>query len=172
MPAMRVRDFMEMVQDRTLAMMPAGLREACTPRVRFVWFQVHFHSPKVHYEVCLTRKTERIEIGLHFEGPHDFSYLWAERLAEHMLEVYAQLGPDWELEEWTASWARLHLTIPYDPPSPALAEAIAERMAALIAACQPIIELERGNIPVELEAVAPVKKTARRRWAGKRRVSS
>jgi hypothetical protein len=172
MPAMRVRDFMELVQDRTLAMLPNGLRESCTARVRFVWFQVHFHSPKVHYEVCLTRKTERIEIGLHFEGPHDFSYLWAERIAEHMLEVYAQLGPDWELEEWTASWARLHLTIPYDPLSPALAEAIAEHMSALIAACQPIIELERENVPLELEAVASVKKTARRRWSGKRRVSS
>jgi hypothetical protein len=172
MPAMRVRDFMEMVQDRTLAMLPSHLSKACTPRVRFVWFQVHFHSPKVHYEVCLTRKTERIEIGLHFEGPHDFSYRWAERLAEHMLEVYAQLGPDWELEEWTASWARLHLAIPYDPLSPALAEAIAERMSALIAACQPIIELERANVPIELEAAAPVKQPARRRWASKRKANA
>lgn len=164
MPAMKVREFMGMVEERTLAMLPVNLREACTSRVRFVWFQVHFHSPKVHYEVCLTRKTERIEIGLHFEGPHDFSYRWAERLAEHMLEVYASLGPEWELEEWTASWARLHTTIPYDPLSPALAEAIAERMSDLIATCQPIIELELENVPAELEAVVPVKATTRRRW--------
>jgi hypothetical protein len=164
MPAMKVREFMELVEERTLAMLPADLRETCTSRVRFVWFQVHFHSPKVHYEVCLTRKTERIEIGLHFEGPHDFSYRWAERLAEHMLEVYANLGPEWELEEWTASWARLHTTIPYDPLSPALAEAIAERMSDLIATCQPIIELERENVPAEPEAVAPVKAAPRRRW--------
>jgi hypothetical protein len=154
-----------------VAALPPDLAASCTHRVRFVWFWLHFHSPKVHYEVCLTRKTERIEIGLHFEGPHDFSYRWAERLAEHMLEVYSHLGPDWELEEWTASWARLHLTIPYDPLSPALAEAIAERMSALITACQPIIELERENVPAELEAVTPVKKTARRRWASKRRAS-
>ncbi len=164
MPAMRVRDFMEMLQDRTLAMLPNGLRKECTSRVRFVWFQVHFHSPKVHYEVCLTRKTERIEIGLHFEGPHDFSYRWAERVADHMMEVHAQLGPEWELEEWTASWTRLHTTIPYDPLSPALAEAIGERMAELITVCQPIIDAERDNVPLELEAVAPAKASTRRRW--------
>jgi hypothetical protein len=169
MPAMRVHDFMELVQERTLALLPDDLRGICTSRVRFVWFQVHFHSPKVHYEVCLTRKTERIEIGLHFEGPHDFSYRWAERLAEHMPEVSAALGPEWELEEWTASWARLHTTLPYDQPSPALAEEIAEHMAELIKTCQPIIERERENVPKELEAVAPVKTTLRSRWNGKRR---
>jgi hypothetical protein len=164
MSAMKVREFMELLEERTLAMLSDRLREACTSRVRSVWFQVHFDSPKVHYEVCLTRKTERIEMGLHFEGPHDFSYLWAERLAEHMVEIYGKLGPEWELEEWTASWTRLHTTIPYDPLSPALAEAIAERMADLISTCQPIIERERENIPMGLETVAPAKVAARRRW--------
>ena len=172
MPAMRVREFMDLVHDRTLAQLPDGLRESCTARTRFVWFQVHFHSPKVHYEVWLTRKTERIEIGLHFEGPRDFSYRWAERLAEHMLEVQAKLGPEWELEEWTASWARLHKTLPYDPPSPALAEEIAENVSQLITVCQPIIESERENIPVALEAEAPAQKSGRGRWHGKRRSSS
>ena len=122
---MRVREFMESVQELTLAKLPEELRETCTPRVRFVWFQVHFHSPRVHYEVWLTRKTERIEIGLHFEGPQEFSYRWAELFADHMAEVQAACGPQLELEEWTASWARLHETIPYDPPSPALADEIA-----------------------------------------------
>ena len=90
---MRVREFMERIEEETLAALPTALREACTHRVRFVWFQLHFHSPKVHYEVCLTRKTERIEIGLHFEGPHDFSYRWAELIAPYMPEIQAQLGP-------------------------------------------------------------------------------
>jgi hypothetical protein len=166
---MRVRDFMELVQERTLAQLPDDLRDSCTARTRFVWFQVHFHSPKVHYEVWLTRKTERIEIGLHFEGPRDFSYLWAERLAEHMLEVQAELGPEWELEEWTASWARLHRTIPYDPPSVGLAEEIATNVSQLISVCQPIIELERGNVPASLEVVAAPPKPGRGRWHGKRR---
>src|SRR3989442_8912958 len=117
---MRVADFMSLVEQRTLALVPEALSQ-CTSRIRSVWLQVHFHSPKVHYEVWLTRKTGRIEIGLHFEGPQEFSYRWAERFAEHMPEVQAHCGPQLELEEWTASWARLHETIPYDPPTEALA---------------------------------------------------
>jgi hypothetical protein len=146
---------MALVEEQTLDALPKGLREACTHRVRFVWLQVHFHTPKVHYEVCLTRKTERIEIGLHFEGPRDFSYRWAELIAPHMAEIQAQLGAQMELEEWTASWARLHETVPYDPLTPALAGEVADRLARLISVCQPIVERELGNVPAELEAEAP-----------------
>ncbi|HEY5626059.1 MAG TPA: hypothetical protein VIT93_06195 [Dehalococcoidia bacterium] len=156
-PRMRVSEFMAQIESETLAALPKALRDTCTHRVRFVWLQVHFHSPKVHYEVCLTRKTERIEIGLHFEGPHDFSYRWAELIAPYMPEIQAQLGPQMELEEWTASWARLHETIPYDPPSPALASEIAGRLSRIITVCQPIIERERANISPELEAEEPKK---------------
>ena len=159
---MRVGDFMARVHDETLAQLPAKLRDSCTARVRFVWFQVHFHSPKVHYEVWLTRKTERIEIGLHFEGPQEFSYAWAAAFAEHMAEVQAGCGPTFELEEWTASWARIHETIPYDPLSEVLADEVASRLARLITVCQPIVEAERKRIP---EPVNERKvKSAKRRW--------
>jgi hypothetical protein len=159
---MRVGDFMARVHDETLAQLPAKLRDSCTARVRFVWFQVHFHSPKVHYEVWLTRKTERIEIGLHFEGPQEFSYAWAAAFAEHMAEVQAGCGPTFELEEWTASWARIHETIPYDPLSEVLADEVASRLARLITVCQPIVEAERKRIaePVEDRKV----KLTKRRW--------
>jgi hypothetical protein len=155
MPAMRVRDFMELLHDRTLALLPDELRERCEARVRFVWLQVHFHSPKVHFEVWLARKIERIEIGLHFEGPRDFSYRWSELFADHMPEVQAQLGPQWELEEWTSSWARLHETVPYDPPSEVLADEIAHRFARLITVCQPIVERLRPDVPTALEREEP-----------------
>jgi hypothetical protein len=168
MARMRVAEFMALIEEGTLSALPDELRDSCTHRVRFVWFQVHFHSPKVHYEVCLTRKTERIEIGLHFEGPRDFSYRWAELIAPHMAEIQAGLEAPWELEEWTASWARLHTTIPYDPPTPALAAEIADALARLIAVCQPIIERERDNVPLALEA-EPAKTHTRGRFERRRR---
>jgi hypothetical protein len=152
---MRVSDFMALIQADTVAALPPDLAASCTHRVRFVWFWLHFHSAKVHYEVWLTRKTNRIEIGLHFEGPRDFSYRWAELMAPHMPEIQAQLGPQIEIEEWTASWARIHQTLPYDPPSPALAGEIAGRLAQMITVCQPIIESERENVPAALEAEEP-----------------
>ena len=152
---MRVRDFMPLVCDHTLARLPEELRDV-NHRIRSVWLQLHYHSARVHYEVWLARKIERIEIGLHFEGPREFSYLWAERIAPYMPEILAQLGPQAELEEWTSSWTRLHQTLPYDPLNEPLAEEVARRLSETIVTLQPIIERERENVPLELErAVVP-----------------
>lgn len=167
---MKVADFMDLLQDATLKRLPAELRKSCKARVRFVWFQVHFHSPKVHYEVWLTRKTERIEIGLHFEGPQEFSYAWAACFAEHMAEVQAACGPHYELEEWTQSWARIHETIPYDPLSETLADEVASRLARLISVCEPIVEAERGLIVAPMDEKKAAVRT--RRWNGKRKAKA
>src|SRR5207237_239892 len=154
MPAMRVADFMVLVQENALSQLPAPLRKGITPRIRSVWLQMHYHTPKVHYEVWLTRKTGRIEIGLHFEGAREFSYRWAELMAAHLPEIQGRLGPEVELEEWTASWTRLHQSLPYDPLSEPLAEEVARRLAETIIICQPIVEMERENVPPELERMA------------------
>ena len=150
---MRVADFMAILRDRTVELLPEELREGMNARVRFVWLQVHYHSPRVHYEVWLTRKTGRIEIGLHFEGPREFSYRWLELMAGHIPEIMDGLGPDFEFEEWTPSWTRIHQTVPYDPVSEQLADEVAGRLARLIGVLQPIVEMERENIPPELERI-------------------
>ncbi len=151
MPALRVAEFMGHLQEQILQLLPEDLRDSITPRVRSVWFQAHYHSPKVHYEVWLTRKTGRIEIGLHFEGPREFSYRWLELMAGHTPEIMDGLGPEFEFEEWTPSWTRIHQTVPYDPLSEPLAEEIAGRLARLITVLQPIVEMERANVPPDLE---------------------
>jgi hypothetical protein len=168
---MRVADFMALVRNRTLELLPEELRE-CSARVRFVWLWVHYHSPKVHYEVWLTRKTGRIEIGLHFEGPREFSYRWAELIAPYMPEVQARLGPHLELEEWTASWTRLHQTIPYDPPSDALADEVARRLAEMITVLQPIVESLRSEVPPELEAAPAAKQRSNGKSRFRRKTGS
>ena len=147
---MRVGEFLTLVQERASALLPDGIREGATARVSSSWLWVHYHSPKVHYEVWLARKTGRIEIGLHFEGPREFSYRWAEVIAPYMPEIQARLGPQMELEEWTASWARVHQTVPYDPLSDGLADEVARRFAETITVLQPIVERERENVPAEL----------------------
>jgi hypothetical protein len=128
---------------------------------------VHYHTPKVHYEVWLTRKTNRIEIGLHFEGAQEFSYLWADLMSAHAPEILGQLGPSVEFEEWTPSWTRIHQSMPYDPLSEALADEVAQRLAEMIRVLQPIVETERENVPPELERARGTTKS--RRWSGKGR---
>jgi hypothetical protein len=142
---------MQIVESRTLSALPAELHAGMTSRIRSSWYQVHYHTPKVHYEVWLTRKTNRIEIGLHFEGTREFSYLWAELMAGHAPEIMGQLGPEVEFEEWTPSWTRIHQSVPYDPLSEALAVEVAQRMSEMIVVLQPIVEMERVNVPAELE---------------------
>ncbi len=148
---MRVADFMPLVQERALSQIPDELRDGLTARIRSVWLQVHYHTPKVHYEVWLTRKTGRIEIGLHFEGPREYSYRWAELMSAHAPEIFGQLGPDVEIEEWTPSWTRIHQSLPYDPLSEPLADEVARRLAEMITVLQPIVEMERDNVPPALE---------------------
>ena len=155
---MRVSDFLALVLERTEQHLPADLRHF-TARIRFVWLQLHYWTPQVHYEVWLTRKTGRIEIGLHFEGPREFSYRWAEVMAPRMPEVQSCLGPQAELEEWTSQWTRIHQTVPYEPLSEALAGRVAEKLAATIAALQPVLEAERHQVPqdtaIPVAAAAP-----------------
>ncbi len=50
-----------------------------------------------------------------------------------------------------ASWTRIHQTVAYDPLDERLAEEVAQRLAAIIAVLQPILEDERFKVPPELE---------------------
>jgi len=166
---MRVAEFMSLVQERALARLSDELRHGLTARVRSVWLQMHYHTPKLHYEVWLTRKTGRIEIGLHFEGAREFSYLWAELMSNHAPEIFGRLGPDVEIEEWTPSWTRIHQSVPYDPLSDALADDVARRLAEMITVLQPIVESERPNVPPHLESAEEPNLRTRPRHLGRAR---
>lgn len=157
---MRVREFMSLVLEHVRGMVPQELA-GFSAHIRFVWLQLYYWTPKVHYEVWLIRKTGRIEIGLHFEGEREFSYRWAAVMAQHMPQIQARLGPRMELEEWTPSWTRIHQTIPYAPLTEELAQEVAHRLADTIIVLQPLVEGERANVPPELELLPPARRRGR-----------
>jgi hypothetical protein len=88
-------------------------------------------------------------------------------MSAHAPDILGQLGPGVEFEEWTPSWTRIHQSIPYDPLSEALADEVARRLAEMITVLQPIVQLERENVPAELERAREATKS--RRWSGKGR---
>jgi hypothetical protein len=135
-----------------------------------VWslFQVHFGNPRIHWEVWPQKQHGRVEIGLHFESEREHSYAWAGQMGEFMGDVIAELGPGTELEEWTASWTRLHETMAFDSLTPELAHVVGERLAAYVTCLRPL--LVAGDIPYTV-APPPRKPSTngRGRWDKKRK---
>ena len=139
-PSLRIRDFLALVDD--------GVRErlgraysSWETRQRFGYVQYWRGEHWCHYECWVQRKTQRLEIGLHFEGDHDRSYAAAAMLADRTPEVIEAVGPEYELEEWTAAWTRLHRAFPAPTLTPELADEAAERMVALMQGMEPLLEV-------------------------------
>jgi hypothetical protein len=89
-----------------------------------------------------------------------------------MPEIQARLGAQVELEEWTASWTRVHQTVPYDPLSEPLADEVAGILAQTITVLQPIVESERSNIPPELAVMREGRPTSTRPFRHRRKRSA
>jgi hypothetical protein len=113
--SLRIVDFLSLVDEgvRSRLTKPRRGVPACSgweTRQRFGYVQYWRGATggRLHYEVWVQRKTQRLEVGLHFEGDREWSYSCAGVLAEHAPEIAAAIGVEWELEEWTASWTRLH----------------------------------------------------------------
>ena len=74
--------------------------------------------------------------------------------------LLAAIGRAWTVG-LEVDWARLHETVPYDPPTPELADEIATRFARLISVCQPIVESLREEVPLPIEAPVAARKPRR-----------
>ena len=85
------------------------------------------------------------------------------RLAAHADELRAALGPAYELEDWTASWCRLHRTLPLRRLDETLADEVGASLAALIVAAEPLLR-RLGPAPAPESAAA-----AGRAWKRRRR---
>jgi hypothetical protein len=138
-PSLRIRDFLGLVHEGVTARLGPSL-DGMEMRQRFGFVQYYRGTPDVHYEVWAQRKTGLVEIGLHFEGQRDANYAAAEVLAMHAPEVQAAIGPEYELEEWTKAWTRLHRSLRAPVLTPELAGGAAEHAAALIRGMEPLLD--------------------------------
>ncbi len=138
---MRIRDFLALVHEGVAAELGADL-DGMQMRQRFGYVQYwRGADATIHYEIWVQRKTARLEIGLHFEGAdRDRNYAAAAMLAERAPEIVAAIGPEFELEEWTSLWTRLHRSFAAPSLTPELAATAAERALELMRGMDPIIE--------------------------------
>ena len=80
------------------------------PERKVMWtiLQLHFGDPHAHFELQPQPSRGLVELGLHFEGSAEANDAWAARVSAEAHAIAPELGPEWELEVWTASWRRLH----------------------------------------------------------------
>jgi len=137
--SLRVHDFLALVHEGVAAALGKKLG-GMEMRQRFSYVQYFRGTPNVHYEIWAQKKTGRVEIGLHFEGERDANYAAAELLASRAPDVQAAIGPEYELEEWTQVWTRLHRSLPAPSLTADVAADAASRAVALIRGMEPIID--------------------------------
>lgn len=139
-PSLKIGEFLALVHHSVAGRLGPTL-DGFSSRQRFGYVQYYRGSPAVHYEVWAQRKTGRVEVGLHFEGPdRDENYAALGRLADRLDEVFVAIGPDWELEEWTQQWTRVHRSLPAAALTPEVADDAAEQVALLMRGLDPLLE--------------------------------
>jgi hypothetical protein len=152
---LKAREFLFACEDRAMAQLSPSLPRL-ERKVMWTILQLHYGDPYVHFEVQPQVSRGQVEVGLHFEGVLDKNEEWAQRIADLAAPIAGSLGPEWELEEWTASWRRLHRVFAFDRLTSPLASEVAEQYALLITTLQPVVKEGMAAIGmVKPEQAAP-----------------
>ncbi|MCS6909601.1 MAG: hypothetical protein NZM11_03410 [Anaerolineales bacterium] len=132
-----------------MAALPAAVRPHLPPAlqkfrsVHRSWLcQLYYTDPRLHYEVWnLGERRNRLEIGLHFESrDRALNAALLRGFSARMVAVKAILGPQWEAEHWDKGWTKVYETVPYEPFSTEVLDAVARRLARAITVLQPLWE--------------------------------
>lgn len=164
MARLKAKDFLFATEEAAIA----ALEGPPPPERRVMWtiLQYHFGEPWIHYELQPQVGRRRVEVGLHFESAAEQSERAAHHLAQEASWLLPSLGNEWELEEWTGSWRRLHRTIPFEVLNADTVTETADAFARLIDLTAPV--LEAGGFLREPRTAEPGKGSGGR-FKGKRR---
>lgn len=117
-----------------------GLAPKLRPSRRNSMLQVGCGWPGLHYEAWLQRGRGQVELGLHFEASQEFNARMLCAFAPEMLAIRHELGPEFELEQWTERWGRIHRYLSFEAVDVALTDRVAASMLAMIECLQPRLE--------------------------------
>jgi hypothetical protein len=162
---LQAREFIFYCEDTALAALPADFPR---PERKVMWtiLQLHYGNPTVHFEIQPHLGRGQVELGLHFEGPAEKNEEWALALSLRAVELMAGLGPAWELEEWTASWRRLHRIFTFERLDATLGRDVGAELSKAMLLLQPFAaSCAEGYIAPERTPHAP---RERRDWHRKK----
>jgi len=164
---LKAREFVFFCEELALASLPPELPR---PERKVMWtiLQLHYGNPAVHFELQPHVGRGVVELGLHMEGPVEWNDAWAALLSGQADELASALGDEWELEEWTASWRRLHRTFRFEKLTSTLAEEVAGELARALTTLHPLVANSALSAVLPPESKAPARTGKPREW-GKRR---
>lgn len=145
------RDFFAAVVERLGAELPEA-RRAFQHRSNPLLLKIDYGNQRVHYEVWCDGERRILGLALHFEDGPVSTAVYLAYFDRLIVELKHELGPEIELERWTASWGHLYEHWPLTTLTEALAGRVATRLARLIATLQPLVEA--ADVPAERSALA------------------
>lgn len=168
---LKAREFLFYTEDLALAGLPGDFPR---PERRVMWtiLQLSFGDPDIHFELQPQVARGNVELGLHFESDADTNEAWASIVADQVVPILEALGDEWELEEWTPSWRRLHRVFPFTRLTASLGREVAEQLTAALVTLQPVLAgaQARGEAPVPVPRTPePAPSRRRRHGRGARR---
>ena len=138
MADMAPREFFAGVRTRLRARLPAELKRFELGRGHSRLLKIHYSKPEIHFEAWHHTGDGRLEVGLHFEGTHDFNDRAFAFFRGRMIEVKAML-PRAELEPWDRGWSRLYETAPAPRLDERTQAVTVDLLAGYIEALQPMV---------------------------------
>jgi hypothetical protein len=154
------RDFFDEIVERLRPALPVEWADF-QHKANSYLLKVYFANERVHYEVWCDGERHNLEIGLHFEDGPLSTAAYLAHFDGLIVELKDQLGPEVELERWTASWGHLYEHWPMGALTVGLAERVAARLGRLISTLQPLVEA--ADIPPERSALAGLDQAGARR---------
>ncbi len=151
---LKAREFLFYCEEQALAILGPDLTP---PHRKVMWtiLQLYYDDPLIHFELQPQPSRGIVEIGLHFESKLAVNDAWAGAVAERATEFIGELGPEWELEAWTASWRRVHRVVPIQRLTASFAREVAREWARAIAILAPFVVARLAGEDTE-ESASPL----------------
>ena len=101
MPAMRTKEFLELLPDLLRQQLPEDLADFQVAHRITSLTKFYYNRPSFHYEVWIQKRRKEVELGLHFESDPDSNLEQLDLLREKADQIHGSLGDEVELHEWT-----------------------------------------------------------------------
>ena len=138
-PGMKTIEFLAEVLEFVRMQLPERLQNVIVIGPNMMMVKLHYGDPAVHYEVWVQKRKGLVEVGLHFEGTKERNAAYLHALSNRSGEIRSALGNSVELEQWTASWTRVHEHIALEALDADMLVSVGHTLARMIIVLEPMV---------------------------------